>query len=107
MRDETIVTIINHPDDTGAHRRPKEACLVVISGTDLGRKYTIGPREMTLGRATTSDICISQDSVSRTHAKKTGRTSRRESESVSTTRLSNRQEEAGQSLRIRDCDTGG
>lgn len=69
MRDETIVTIINHPDDTGAHRRPKEACLVVISGTDLGRKYTIGPREMTLGRATTSDICISQDSVSRTHAK--------------------------------------
>lgn len=69
MRDETIVTIINHRDDTGTHRRPKDACLVVISGTDLGRKYTIGPREMTVGRATTSDICVSHDSVSRTHAK--------------------------------------
>src|SRR5690606_27587670 len=39
-----------------------------IRGAELGRKYVIGDREMTMGRAATNDICVSQDSVSRMHA---------------------------------------
>lgn len=68
MRDETIVTVINKSDDTGSGRHKKDACLVVIYGAELGRRYIIDGREMTIGRATTNDICVSQDSVSRVHA---------------------------------------
>lgn len=68
MRDETIVTVINKSDDQGGNRPKKEACLVVIYGAELGRKYHIDGREMTIGRGTLNDICVSQDSVSRTHA---------------------------------------
>ena len=68
MRDETIVTVIHKVEDTGITRRKKDACIVVIYGAELGRKYNIEGREMTIGRATVNDICVSQDSVSRTHA---------------------------------------
>lgn len=68
MRDETIVTVIHKVDDSGLQRRKKDACIVVIYGAELGRKYNIENREMTIGRATVNDICVSQDSVSRTHA---------------------------------------
>lgn len=69
MRDETIVTVINPKlDDTGTGRKRKDACLVVIYGTDLGRKYNIDGREMSVGRATINDIVLSQDAVSRQHA---------------------------------------
>lgn len=68
MRDETIVTVINKSDDSGSKGPKKEACLVVIYGAELGRKYHIDGREMTIGRGTLNDICVSQDSVSRTHA---------------------------------------
>jgi diguanylate cyclase (GGDEF)-like protein len=68
MRDETIVTVIHKVEDTGITRRKKDACIVVIYGAELGRKYNIEGREMTIGRATINDICVSQDSVSRTHA---------------------------------------
>jgi diguanylate cyclase (GGDEF)-like protein len=67
MRDETIVTVIHKVDETGPPRRPRDACLVVIYGAELGRKYNIDGREVTIGRATLNDICVSQDSVSRTH----------------------------------------
>jgi two-component system cell cycle response regulator len=67
VRDETIVTVINKADDAGRLLK-KDACLVVIYGAELGRKYSIDGREMTIGRATVNDICVSQDSVSRTHA---------------------------------------
>jgi diguanylate cyclase (GGDEF)-like protein len=68
MRDETIVTVIHKVDETGGHRKKRDACLVVIYGAELGRKYNIEGREMTIGRATVNDICVSQDAVSRTHA---------------------------------------
>ena len=71
MRDQTIVTVINPDKDstTGGPRKPKDACLVVIYGQDLGRKYNITGGEITVGRATSNDICLSQDAVSREHAK--------------------------------------
>ncbi|MCA9688097.1 MAG: GGDEF domain-containing protein [Nannocystaceae bacterium] len=68
MRDETIVTVINKSDESGSGRVKKDACLVVIYGAELGRKYNLDGRELTIGRAAVNDICVSQDSVSRTHA---------------------------------------
>jgi len=69
MNDETIVTIVNSKvEDTQSNRKRKDACLVVIYGQDLGRKYNIIGRELRIGRATVNDVCISQDLVSREHA---------------------------------------
>lgn len=68
MRDETIVTVINKTDDGATKGPKKEACLVVIYGAELGRKYHIDGRELTIGRGNLNDICVSHDSVSRTHA---------------------------------------
>ncbi len=68
MKDETVVTVINKSEESGTGRAKKDACLVVIYGAELGRKYTIAGVELTIGRATSNDICVSQDSVSRTHA---------------------------------------
>ncbi|NVB41241.1 diguanylate cyclase [Pseudenhygromyxa sp. WMMC2535] len=70
MRDDNQDTIVNlKVDDTqGPKTRHKDACLVVIYGQDLGRKYNLVGRELRIGRATTNDICLSQDAVSREHA---------------------------------------
>jgi hypothetical protein len=58
MRDETIVTVINKTDEAGKGAK-KDSCLVVIYGAELGRKYHIDGREMTIGRGTLNDICVS------------------------------------------------
>ena len=70
MRDDNQDTIVHAKvDDTlGPKVKRKDACLVVIYGQDLGRKYNIVGRELRIGRATTNDICLSQDAVSREHA---------------------------------------
>lgn len=67
MRDETIVTVI-HKVEGGGPTKPRNACLVVIYGPELGRKYNIEGSEMTMGRSTANDICVPQDAVSRHHA---------------------------------------
>jgi len=48
-----------------------DACLVHIypSGPDMGRRYPLGNETMVLGRADATNIKISDNSVSRTHAK--------------------------------------
>jgi len=48
--------------------RKSDACLVVIYGAELGRKYDVQGRELTIGRSMTNDICVNHDSVSRMHA---------------------------------------
>lgn len=48
-------------------RGPKEACLVVIYGTDLGRRWNIRGR-VTLGRGGSCDIVLPYESASREHA---------------------------------------
>ncbi|EDM78260.1 FHA domain/GGDEF domain protein [Plesiocystis pacifica SIR-1] len=70
MRDENQDTIVHvKVDDTqGPKAKRQDACLVVIYGQDLGRKYNIIGRELRIGRGTTNDICLSQDAVSREHA---------------------------------------
>ena len=44
-------------------------CLVVFYGDDLGRRFSLQPGEVTLGRATSADLHVGQDSISRAHAR--------------------------------------
>jgi diguanylate cyclase (GGDEF)-like protein len=67
VRAKTVVTSINRI--SGAPQPTKEACLVVIYGPELGRKYSLESPSVTLGRSNKSDIQIDQESVSRAHSK--------------------------------------
>ena len=46
-----------------------EECLVVIYGSQLGRKYTLTDEQLTLGRDPDNTIILDVDSVSRRHAR--------------------------------------
>ncbi len=65
-RNKTVVTAISRISD-----RPvgKEACLVVIYGLDLGKKYNLNRSSLIIGRSSKADIQIDQESVSRNHCK--------------------------------------
>jgi two-component system cell cycle response regulator len=47
----------------------KEACLVIIYGTDLGRRVALSRAPLTVGRSSKSDLAIDQESISRQHAR--------------------------------------
>lgn len=65
-RNKTVVTVVSRISD-----RPvsKEACLVVIYGMDLGKKYNLDRPTMVVGRSSKADIQIDQEAVSRNHCK--------------------------------------
>lgn len=63
---KTVVTVISKITEKPVTR---EACLVVIYGFDLGRKFNIEKSPILIGRSSKSDIQIDQESISRTHAK--------------------------------------
>jgi diguanylate cyclase (GGDEF)-like protein len=65
-RSKTVVTVISKISE-----RPvgKDACLVVIYGLELGRKYNLDTTNVVIGRSSKSEIQIDQESVSRNHAK--------------------------------------
>ncbi|HET6612432.1 MAG TPA: GGDEF domain-containing protein [Kofleriaceae bacterium] len=65
-RQKTVVTVISRIQD-----RPvgKDACLVVIYGLDLGRRYQLDRASIIIGRSSKADIQIDQESVSRNHCK--------------------------------------
>src|SRR6266568_9084814 len=65
-RSKTVVTVISKISE-----RPvgKDACLVVIYGLELGRKYNLDQANVIIGRSSKSDVQIDQESVSRNHAK--------------------------------------
>jgi len=66
MASKTVVTVISKISE-----RPvgKEACLVVIYGLELGKKFNLDQATISLGRSSKADIQIDQESVSRNHAK--------------------------------------
>jgi diguanylate cyclase (GGDEF)-like protein len=66
VRSKTVVTVISKISE-----RPvgKDACLVVIYGLELGRKYNLDTTNIVIGRSSKSEIQIDQESVSRNHAK--------------------------------------
>ncbi|RLB52583.1 MAG: GGDEF domain-containing protein [Deltaproteobacteria bacterium] len=63
---KTVVTVISKITE-----RPvaQAACLVVIYGLDLGRKYNLEKPSLIIGRSSKADIQVDQESVSRSHAK--------------------------------------
>src|SRR3954467_2685363 len=66
VRSKTVVTVISKISE-----RPvgKDACLVVIYGLELGRKFNLDSPNVIIGRSSKSEIQIDQESVSRNHAK--------------------------------------
>jgi diguanylate cyclase (GGDEF)-like protein len=65
-RSKTVVTVISKISERPAN---KDACLVVIYGLELGRKYNLDTTNVIIGRSSKSEIQIDQESVSRNHAK--------------------------------------
>lgn len=65
-RNKTVVTAISKISD-----RPvaKEACLVVICGLELGKKFNLNRPQIIIGRSSKADIQIDQEAVSRNHCK--------------------------------------
>jgi diguanylate cyclase (GGDEF)-like protein len=72
-RSKTVVTVISRISEKPIG---KEACLVVIYGLDLGKKFNLEAPAIIIGRSSKSDIQVDQESVSRNHAKiiNTGKT---------------------------------
>jgi len=66
VRAKTVVTSISRISE-----RPsaKEACLVVIYGSELGKKYNLNSSSLVIGRSSKCDIQIDQESISRNHSK--------------------------------------
>ncbi len=46
-----------------------DACIVVIYGTELGRRVQLGTAPFEIGRSSTNDLFIDQESISRHHAR--------------------------------------
>jgi diguanylate cyclase (GGDEF)-like protein len=66
VKSKTVITTVSKMSD-----RPggKDACLVVIYGLELGRKYNLESANVLVGRSSKADVQIDQESVSRNHAK--------------------------------------
>ncbi|HVH97564.1 MAG TPA: FHA domain-containing protein, partial [Enhygromyxa sp.] len=59
VREPTVVTTLRSLEDMT--RRP--ACLVVIHGENIGHKYDLDVKVLTIGRARDNDICVNHRSV--------------------------------------------
>ncbi len=66
VRQKTVVTVVSKINEKPAG---KDACLVVIYGLELGRKYNLHTANVLIGRSSKADVHIDQESVSRNHAK--------------------------------------
>ena len=66
MAQKTVVTVISKIADRPAST---EACLVVIYGSELGKKFNLDRELIQIGRSSKADIQIDQESVSRNHAR--------------------------------------
>jgi diguanylate cyclase (GGDEF)-like protein len=49
--------------------RPGDACIVVIYGSELGRRVQLGTAPFEIGRSASNDLFIDQESISRHHAR--------------------------------------
>ncbi len=63
---KTVVTVIHN---LTAKPESKDACVVVIYGADLGKKYNLDVPSLIIGRSSKCDLQVDQESVSRNHAK--------------------------------------
>src|ERR1700740_1268656 len=49
--------------------KEKEACLIIIRGSPQGHRHFLTQSEMTLGRDSAADITVTDQGISRKHAK--------------------------------------
>ncbi|MCP4444688.1 MAG: GGDEF domain-containing protein [Myxococcales bacterium] len=66
MENKTVITVMSSTTDRATTR---DACLVVIYGLDLGKKYNVDKKNVCIGRSSSADVQIDQESVSRNHCK--------------------------------------
>ena len=64
--ENTVVTIV--ATDPQRAQAGKEACLVVIIGDEIGKRVRLEEADVLIGRASTTDIQLDMDNVSRNHA---------------------------------------
>jgi diguanylate cyclase (GGDEF)-like protein len=70
----TRVTPVDESAKKGAVAPPQgDACIVVIYGTELGKRLELGSTPFEIGRSSNNDLFIDQESVSRHHARITFR----------------------------------
>ncbi len=65
-RQKTVVTVISKISQRPTER---QACLVVLAGMEIARKYDLDQVEVIIGRSPKADIQVDQESVSRSHAR--------------------------------------
>jgi diguanylate cyclase (GGDEF)-like protein len=65
-RQQTVVTAISKIPERAVAR---EACLVVIYGADMGKRYALDRPQIIIGRSSSADIQVDQEAVSRNHCK--------------------------------------
>jgi len=66
---KTVVTVITRSPESKGGDGPREGCLVIIYGDDLGRRVPLGAEPCVLGRSSKCDVQLDQESVSRNHAR--------------------------------------
>ena len=66
--DATVVTVISKVPNDEPLVRLRQACLVVISGLELGKKYTLDMASLVIGRSPKTDIQLDEEAISRNHA---------------------------------------
>jgi len=66
---KTVVTVITRSPASKGEDGPREGCLVIIYGDDLGRRVPLGAEPCVLGRSSKCDVQLDQESVSRNHAR--------------------------------------
>ncbi|MCA9562725.1 MAG: GGDEF domain-containing protein [Myxococcales bacterium] len=64
-KDSTVVTVIR---EDGPVAEVGDACLVVINGADLGKRYPLTRLSTVIGRSSKTDVQIEEDAISRNHA---------------------------------------
>ncbi|MDB4990824.1 MAG: domain/GGDEF domain protein [Myxococcaceae bacterium] len=64
--ESTVLTAIALPKGTVEPAR--HACLVVLFGAEIGRRIELEGKDVVIGRASSADLQLDSDSVSRTHA---------------------------------------
>jgi diguanylate cyclase (GGDEF)-like protein len=62
-------TEITKPTDFEVLNLAKQPCLVVMSGKDLARKYSIAVPEIIIGRSSDANIILKEHNISRRHAR--------------------------------------
>ena len=65
--ESTVLTAVVAQPETNPEPA-QHACLVVIFGAEIGRRIELHAKDVVIGRASTADLQLDMDSVSRTHA---------------------------------------